>query len=199
MFTKSSTVVLKDITGSGEVSGVAWSFIDAPDRQNDHILPQAFERHTGDVPLKVEHKGDPVGRWNKFELSDTAFSVEGQIDRSTREGQNTISRAKDGDLRSLSIAFNGSYQKSGPTRIFTDLSLTEISLVKQPANAGARVIAVKSLNDCTKISDFQKVLKRQLGISNAQAKQIASTVWPTWHEDNPDENFVGILSQFSLR
>ena len=199
MFQKSSTVAIKDITGTGEVAGVAWSFVDAPDRQGDHILPSAFDRHSGDLPIKVEHKGDPVGRWHQYELSDTAFSVQGQIDRTTREGKNTISRARDGDLRSLSIGFSGSYQKSGKERIFTDLQLTEISLVQQPANAGSRVVAVKSLTDCTKISDFQKTLKRQLGISNAQAKHIASLVWPTFHDEQPDDDFVDILSQFSLR
>ena len=199
MFQKSSTVQLKDITGSGEVSGVAWSFVDAPDRQGDHILPSAFDRHSGDVPLKVEHKGDAVGRWSRFALSESSFEVEGQIDRSTREGQNTISRARDGDLKSLSIAFSGTYQKSGKERIFTSLELDEISLVKQPANAGARVVAVKSLSDCTKISDFQKTLKRQLGISNAQAKQLAALAWPTFHDQDPASDLADILSQFSLR
>ena len=127
MFQKSSTVVLKDATSSGAVTGVAWSFMDAPDRQNDHILPGAFERHSGDVDMKVEHD-QTVGKWRKFALSDEAFTVEGQIDKSTSAGRDAIARAKDGDLRSLSIGFDGQFQKSGRTRIFTDLQSKQKSV-----------------------------------------------------------------------
>ena len=147
--------------------------------------------------MRIEHGEESIGIWRKFTVSDSAFEVQGQINKSTPAGRDAITRAKDGDLRSLSIGFDGQFQKSGRTRIFTDLNLAEISLVRQPANAGARVHAVKHLTECTRISDFQKSLKAQLGLTNAQAKHIASLVWQSFNED-PDD-LIGQLSNFKLR
>lgn len=199
MYQKTSTLELKDVTGSGAVAGVAWSFLDAPDRQGDHILPAAFSRHSGDLPLMVEHKGDPVGSWHGFDLDDDAFHVEGSIDRTTKQGKEVIARARDGDLRSLSIGFAGRYEKSGHSRIFTELELNEISLVSQPANAGARVTSIKTLTDCSRISDFQKLLQRSLGLTGSKARIAAQQLWPMFHEHDEADQLLGILNQFSLR
>ena len=199
MFHKTSSIELKDVTGSGEVAGVAWSFLDAPDRQGDHIIPAAFSRHSGDIPIKVEHKGDPVGSWHGFDLDDEAFRVEGHIDRTSKQGKEAIARARDGDLRSLSIGFAGQYQKSGRSRIFTELELSEISLVKQPANAGARVTTVKTLAQCERISDLQKALQHGLGMTGSKARIAAQTLWPMFNEHDEAEELLGILNQFSMR
>ena len=197
MFQKNSPLTIK-ADRDGSVSGLAWSFAHAPDLQGDHILASAF-RHGSNIPMLLEHKHQ-VGDWHDVSVDDDGLRVSGQIDKSTRLGREVVAKAADGQLSGLSIGFAGEFQRSGSNRIFVSADLAEVSIVAKPANVGARVTAIKSLNECSRISDFQRTLKQQLGITKRQAQLVARELWPLWQEQPEEqEQLLTTLNNFSLR
>lgn len=198
MYTKTSTYEIKEATPRGEVAGIAWDFAATPDADGDFIMPSAFRRSGSPPQMLVEHKGESIGQWQDVAVSDDGVAVSGQINVSSKSGREAAARAADGDLRALSLGFGGQFEKSGRHRIFSDIEVQEISLVRNPANRGARVTAFKSLNECDSIAEFEKTLKHRLDISRRQARVIANTAWPIFNEEDPGD-IVGILKSFSLR
>ena len=196
MFHKASPLEVK-AEPDGTVSGIAWSFAHAPDLVGDHVLASAF-RYGDSLPMMLEHKSS-IGRWSEINVDDAGLRVSGSIDKTTREGREAAAKAADGSLSGLSIGFAGEFQRSGNNRIFVSADLAEVSLGARPANVGSRVTALKSLNDCDRISDFQKLLKQQLRISKRQAERAARELWPLFHNDQDPDEIVGLLSTFSLR
>ena len=178
-FSKTSPLEIK-AESSGHVEGVAWSFAHAPDAVGDHLLPGGFSVASERLPMRLEH-GEDVGAWESTSIDDQAFRVVGQIDKSTRLGRETAARAAGGELSGLSIGFSGEFQRSGPNRIFTRALIEETSLTTRPANAGGRVTAVKSLNDCTALPEFEKALAQRLGLSRRQAATIAPQLFSQMH------------------
>ena len=194
MHIKTSHYEIKEATPSGEIQGVAWDFQSTPDADGDFIMPSAFK--SGAAPaMLIEHKGDAIGSWPSMSVDDSGVTVIGQIDKATKQGREAISRARDGDLKALSLGFSGQYEKSGRHRIFSGVEIAEISLVRQPANRGARVTAVKSLADCETLTEFEKSIKARLGISRRQARAIASAAWPQFNETDPAADALADLLQ----
>lgn len=197
MFRKASPLEVK-AEPNGMVSGIAWSFAHAPDAVGDHVLASAF-RYGDSLPMMLEHKSS-IGRWSEITVDSYGLRVNGQIDKTTRDGREAAAKAADGSLSGLSIGFSGEYQKSGNNRIFVSADLAEVSLVARPANAGSRVTALKSLNECDRISDVTKLLKQQLRISKRQADIVAREIWPLFKNTDQDtDELVGLLSNVSLR
>lgn len=198
MHIKTSHYEIKEATPSGEISGIAWDFQATPDADGDFIMPSAFK--SGPAPaMLIEHKGDAIGSWPELTVDESGVSVAGQIDKATRAGREAIARARDGDLKALSLGFAGHYEKSGRHRIFSGVDVKEISLVRNPANRGARIVAVKSLAECSTLTEFEKSLKQRLGISRRQARAIASAAWPQFNQTDPAaDELADLLSSFRL-
>lgn len=195
MFTKHSPLEIKAEPG-GHVEGIAWSFSHAPDQVGDHILPAAF-RHAERLPMKLEHTA-VIGLWESIGVNEQGLYVGGDIDRSSKAGREAAAKAADGQLSGLSIGFAGQFQKSGRNRIFTEAELQEVSLTGRPANTGSRVMAVKALDQCQTIAEFEKSIKDALNISRRQARTIANQAWPLFHQDDPLD-LAGILQSITLR
>lgn len=197
MFQKTSPLEVK-AEPDGTVSGIAWSFAHAPDLVGDHVLASAF-RYGDELPMMLEHKSE-VGRWSEINVDSDGLRVSGSIDKTTRQGREAAAKAADGSLSGLSIGFAGEFQRSGENRIFVTAELAEVSLVSQPANIGSRVTALKSLMDCDRISEVQKLLKQQLRISKRQADMVAREIWPLFKSNDQEvDQLVDVLHSFSLR
>ncbi|PZP59717.1 MAG: hypothetical protein DI597_14430 [Pseudoxanthomonas spadix] len=186
----SPPIVIEKSLGGGRFAGLAWSFLDTPDREGDIILPSALERAvaSGAQPeIRVEHrKGEVAGVIDQMAISERGLEVEGQIDTHKTIGRKAYDQLRSRELGALSIGFLGSAEKSGRNRIFTDVAIHEISLVSEPMNSGARIHAVKSWGQVSSEMDLEKLL-REVGMPNRLARKSAALVWPSLHSEDGDQ------------
>jgi HK97 family phage prohead protease len=122
------------------VAGYAAVF-DRPDSGGDVVRRGAFAealKRVGDVPLLLQHKGQPVGRIehlseDKRGLRVIAEVVDARVGELVRRG-----------LRGLSFGYRVREARSGTgLRELRALELVEVSLVKRPMQKLARVHAVE--------------------------------------------------------
>lgn len=178
---------LKSLGDAGEFVAIAWDF-NQVDRQGDMILPGAFSeslsRHAaqGSMPAMLwQHKNDePVGSWLSLEEKQDGLEAHGRLELSIQKAAEAYPLLKSKGL-SLSIGFQAkesdSYTESG-VRYFKRVDLAEISLVSVPANPGAVVRAVKTLDDCDTPKEFEGLVRDALGLSRRQAKTLTGLAWP---------------------
>ena len=184
---ESSPIRIEKSLGDGRFAGLAWSFLDTPDREGDVILPSALERavETGLLPeIRVEHrKGEVAGAIDLMTLTSRGLEVEGQIHVSQAVGRKAYEQMRARELGALSIGFEGAAEKSGRTRVFTEVAIHEISLCREPMNAGSRIHSVKTWAQVSTETDFEKLL-RDVGMPNRLARKSAALVWPSLHDEN---------------
>lgn len=172
--------------GQGRFAGLAWSFLDTPDREGDVILPSALEAaaKSGHRPnILIEHRNDAVaGVIDSMQVTDRGLEVEGQIDLAGDVGRKAYDQLRTRELGALSIGFMGRAEKSGRTRVFTEIELREISIVREPMNAGARIAAVKSWSDVESERDLERLLHDVAGMPNRLARKSAAIVWPSMNQ-----------------
>lgn len=172
--------------GQGRFAGLAWSFLDTPDREGDVILPSALEAaaKSGHRPsILIEHRNDAVaGVIDSMQVTDRGLEVEGQIDLAGDVGRKAYDQLRARELGALSIGFMGRAEKSGRTRVFTEIELREISIVREPMNAGARIAAVKSWSDVESERDLERLLHDVAGMPNRLARKSAAIVWPSMNQ-----------------
>lgn len=116
------------------------SFYHYVDKQNDVVLPNAFDltlQQWGEkkkLPhMLLEHKySQVIGQWTNMHSDDNALHVEGQLLSSLPFGKQII---QSNDMYGLSIGYivTQSYKQDG-IRYITQAHLVEVSLVKTPAN-----------------------------------------------------------------
>jgi HK97 family phage prohead protease len=118
------------------------AIFDRPDSGGDVVRKGAFAevlKRTDEVPLLLQHKGQPVGRIEH--LSED------------RRGLRVIARVEDGrvgemlrrGMRGLSFGYRVREASSaGGLRELRALDLVEVSLVKRPMQSQARVHAVET-------------------------------------------------------
>jgi HK97 family phage prohead protease len=114
---------------------------DRPDSGGDVVRKGAFAdalKRAGEVPLLLQHKGQPVGRIehlseDKRGLRVIAEVVDGRVGELVRRG-----------LRGLSFGYRVREAKAGAgLRELRALDLVEVSLVARPMQRLARVHAVE--------------------------------------------------------
>jgi len=175
---------------TGEFSGIAWSFETVPDQAGDVILPLALTTVAPPFPVYTEHDGVKVGEVTQTEVTDEGLHVQGRItDSEARE------YARSGG-HGLSIGFVGSGQKSGPVRVFTDVTIREVSLCKRPVNAGSRVTTLKSWRTLESEIELSTWLKAS-GMPGRLAQKIAAAAWPTINKGDDDSALVAALRRFA--
>ena len=186
----SPPIRIEKALGAGRFSGLAWSFLDTPDREGDVILPSALEAaaKSGRMPeIRVEHREHEVaGLIDMMTVTERGLEVEGQIDLGAEVGRKSYDKVRSGDLGALSLGFLGVAEKSGRTRVFTEVNIGEISLCKEPVNAGSRVSAVKSWSAVSSERDLERLL-HDVGMPNRLARKSAALVWPSISSVSPDD------------
>jgi HK97 family phage prohead protease len=115
---------------------------DRPDSGGDVVRPGAFAeglKRIGEVPLLLQHKGQPVGRIEHLSedrrgLRVIAEVVDSRVRELLRKG-----------LRGLSFGYRVREAKTaGPLRELRGLDLVEVSLVARPMQRVARVHAIET-------------------------------------------------------
>lgn len=165
------------------------------DLHRDMIAPGAFKGTIAEmkargfnVPLYLNHgarggaEGIPAGVWDVIDEDDKGLAVKGRIlGLETDAGRYKHELIKGGALRGISIGYRipaggATYGKTAtePRRMIKRVELSEISLVDNPSNHMASVIAIKSADEIKTIREFEDFLRDVGGFSNAAAKAIAA-------------------------
>lgn len=126
----------------------------------------------------------PIGKPLHMEEDSKGLFVEAQFSK-TQAGNDALTLADDGVLDSFSIGYDvvrDDYKADTATRHLLELKLYEFSLVTFPANEKARVSAVKSVEDFTKIlkktgsQDVTMLLKEGRTLSKANRDLIENAI-----------------------
>lgn len=171
----------------GVFEAVAWPY-GAPDRVNDVIERGAFTKSlerlaatNTAMPLLWEHeRGTPIGALPVLKDTDAGLLVRGELELSIEKAQQAYSLAK---RKALSLSISFAYDEKNVTerdgqRFYSEVDLLEISLVTVPANSGAVLTKIKSLDDVSSIRDFEVLVRDALGLSRRQSKQLAAVGYP---------------------
>ena len=123
--------------GSGvRFAGYAAVF-DRVERGGDVVRPGAFGA-PGCVPLLWQHRGIPVGVIERIEEDATGLRIWGRVDRIE-----LAALVASGAVAGLSVGYRAIEAWQGVHRELRRVELVEVSLVAQPMQPAARVIAVE--------------------------------------------------------
>ena len=111
---------------------------DRVDRGGDVVRFGAFAAAPAPVPLLWQHRGSPVGVIERAEPDARGLRVIGRIDDA-----HLARLVRAGAVSGLSFGYRVRDATRGQVRELTALDLIEVSLVAQPMQPLARVIAVE--------------------------------------------------------
>jgi HK97 family phage prohead protease len=157
------------------------------DSYGDVIAPGAFAKSltehqtAGTAPMMfLNHDAFnslPIGRWTEMVEDGVGLKMTGEL-LDTTMGRDTYVALKAGAITGLSIGFRPVKYTLGvkadePLRTLEEVDLVEVSVVGLPANAKARVQAVKSMGENMSVRDLEQLL-RECGLSKNEAIAVAS-------------------------
>lgn len=146
------------IDEAGAVTGVAWPF-GKPDSYGDLIEPSAFN-FAPEIPMLLEHDGRKVvGIWNTYAITDKGLEVKGRLFVEGVDPARDARRyVKAGVMRGLSIGYRLHEHKARPEggRVLTDLTITEISLCRNPVHPDASA-EVKSIIEGNRMETAENI------------------------------------------
>jgi HK97 family phage prohead protease len=171
-----------DLAETGRFRGLASSYSGQPDRHGD-VLERGAYRATladwrargGRVPLLWNHDpSEPIGAVVTADETDAGLEIEGELSLTANPtAERAYGLLKTGAL-SLSIgaavAPGGAVLRADGVRVLKSLELREISAVAVPADPGAVIRVVKSLDSP---AEWQDVL-RSAGLSKRQSERFIS-------------------------
>lgn len=156
--------------GDGVIEGYGSVFGGKADSYGDVIDPGAFRKSIAKRMPKMlwQHRMDePIGAWQEVTEDDKGLRMRGRLALKVQRGVEAYELVKAGAIDGLSIGFRtAGYRMDGETRVLTEVDLYEVSMVTVPANARAKITAVKTVRDLEgALSDW--------GFSRKAAKAIA--------------------------
>jgi HK97 family phage prohead protease len=200
---------------AGQFAGIAASFSPAPDRQGDRILAGAF---TASIAAWAARERTPPVLWDhcsevvigailSMAETDRGLEVTGQL----LQGNDQADQARElMQLGALSLSI-GALAEPGSivlaadgSRVLQVLDLMEISITPTPADAGALILASKSLAAGSQ-RDLQDALRERLGFSKRQAERLLKSGWAGLHQagdythepDQPEAELASIAARIS--
>lgn len=206
---------IDEVTGEFKGYGAIFGNVDS---HGDIIEPGAFKKSLsewkskGKLPsMKLMHGSAlnpfaddlPIGKWTKMEEDNRGLYVEGKLSGlDTDLGRRIHGLMKDSVLDGLSIGYQVKQFTPGSTsetrRRLEHLNLREVSLVDDPSNDKARVVAVKAATEIKTIREFEQFLRDVGGYSNTAAKAIASSGFKASEEprDEAEEALLALAKKF---
>lgn len=170
----------------GVIEGFASTFGGEPDAHRDVIAPGAFSlsltehkaRGTSPALLWAHKLDEPIGKWTEMRENAKGLHVVGRLNLKTSRGRDAWEHVRAGDATGFSIGFQvpaggAEYQREGVT-LLKQIILHEVSIVTVPANRGARITSVKSINSKGELVD----LLREIGLPKTAAARVAAGGWP---------------------
>lgn len=180
-----SALEVKFVAETGVFEGYA-SVFDVTDSVNDRIAPGAFaaslraHAQKGQLPpLLWQHDAQqPIGAWREIYEDGHGLFVRGDLFiADIARAREAYRLVKESVVSGLSIGYRvrqSHRDAASGVRVLTEVELLEISMVTFPANAQARVTAVKSSLAAGQVPserDFEAFL-REAGLSRRQAKGV---------------------------
>lgn len=175
----------KDIGEDGTFTGLASTFGGKPDSYGDTIAAGAFAETiekggyggNGIKMLWQHDRAKPIGIWTEMVETKKGLQVRGQLAINTTLGRDVYELMKIGAINAMSIGFDGVESENTKTgRLFKKVELYEVSLVTFPANTGAKVTNVKTLDDLKDVKSLSQLetVLRDAGFSRDAAKTVIS-------------------------
>lgn len=194
---------LKAATDSGEFEGLL-SVYGNVDLGGDIVEPGAFKEivTTPDGSLRILDGHDvraPVGKGTLTDMP-TGLWIAGKLDLAVARARELLSLMRSGILNGLSIGFDvlpgGAEIRQDGVRLLKALKLWEGSLVVFPMHPGARVMAVKSIENVRTIGDWERILRGH-GISKRKARAMALGDWKIITGAEPEPDPQDLLERFN--
>ncbi len=123
--------------GAVRFAGYAAIFHHA-DRGGDVLLPGALTAAGGGVPLLWQHRGAAIGTVERLQEDARGLRVIGRIDAA--EPARLVAA---GALTGLSFGYRVGAVRQGARRVIVRATLVEVSVVAQPMQPLARILAVE--------------------------------------------------------
>lgn len=164
---------------TGIIEGYA-SVFGGVDAYGDTVLPGAFKRtlkeRTRGVKMRFNHFSQVVGKWLDIHETAKGLKVRGQLTPGHSLASDVLASLKHGAIDGLSIGYIPveSEKNEHGGRNLKDIELVEISVVEEPADEAARVVAVKSdIDEATSLKEIEGIL-RDAGFSRDAATALVS-------------------------
>lgn len=186
-------------TDTGRFTGYVSTYGGSPDSYGDIIEKGAFaatlERHrlndTRPALLWQHDQTQPIGIWESFQDTDQGLQAEGVLNLDTVKGREAHALMKQGAL-ALSIGFTlpegGAELRSDGVRVLKSINLVEVSAVSIPANANARIHAVKAFDASQPDRKaFEMAVREMLGLNPTESKRLLENGWNGLASDQRSE------------
>lgn len=173
----------------GTFTGYASKF-NGIDSYGDTILPGAYaetlKNRARPVAMYFNHvsmRSDmpaKIGTWIGYEEDDYGLKMEGQLTIGHPTANAVLASMKNGTINGLSIGFRvppGGSEKEGRIRKLKRIDLVEVSIVEEPADAGAIIdrTSIKSAVDSFKtLADVETYLREACSFSATAASDFVS-------------------------
>lgn len=151
------------------------------DQNGDLILPGAFTktlaaRQSPVMMLKDHRPSFPIGKWLSIEQDAEGLFVEGELTPGNSIAEDAAASLRHGALRGLSIGYrvpppeHVAQDAATGARVLKQLDLVEISTTTMPADLGAGVLSIKSIEEMESLSNAEDLLREAAGFSRMEAK-----------------------------
>lgn len=180
---------IKSVKDDGMFSGYG-SIFGNVDSYNEIVVAGAFTKTIQEtkskgrtLPILWQHKSDePIGHWDieALQEDDKGLLAHGELWLGAAPYADIAYRGmKSKAITGLSIGYyvtDDDFDAKSRTRTIKAVDLVEISIVTNPANADARIDAVKSMiahGKLPSLKEFEQIL-REAGFSKSQSAVIAN-------------------------
>jgi len=177
---QTDSVKVKD-SSKGIISGYGSQFMNV-DSYGDRVFPEAFEKTLKDrvrpVRMRWNHYGQVIGKWFELEPDDHGLYVEGGLTPNHSVANDVKASVEFQAVDGMSIGYiekRVEKNKFGGVDIL-ELDLIEISIVEEPANLGAGIHGIKSIEELDNLKEIERYLRDGLGLSQKAAMTLISRI-----------------------
>ncbi len=200
-----------EVNQDGEIKAYLTTFENV-DVVNDVIKTGALDEYVksfndgtaGVLRMLFQHeRSEIIGKWVSLEIDEKGVLGTGIIFEEVSRGKDVKSLLKRGVLNSVSIGFRATKYKANDLGgyDFTQIELTETSIVDTPANPHALILSVKSEDGAVNVRLLEKLL-RDAGLSLSEAKVVASVskdqLRSVRDEQDLEQDILATLSTFKI-
>jgi len=133
------------------------------------------------VRMRWNHYGPVIGVWSRIEEDESGLYVEGELTEGHSVATDVRASMLQGAVDGLSIGFRPlDFEETDGGRLLKKIELVEVSVVEEPADLGARVLAAKmdrsAIDDVKSLKDAEDLLREVAGFSVNTATSLVSRI-----------------------
>jgi HK97 family phage prohead protease len=144
------------------------------------------------IRMLYNHGGNVIGKWVKFEETETGLYVEGELTPNHSKAADVYASLKHGAVDGMSIGYRVKEKQDLPDgkRLLKAIELVEISIVEEPADLGAKIAEVKSMiEQATSLKEIENLLRDAGGFSRNDATALVSRIKSLHQSDSDAEQW----------